>query len=418
MIHSNDLWFLHQEYAPLVQAANKTTMCLLHDYNEPDFVQINFLCHICQQMNPQKPLNKTVIEAPVQRFADRFQMDFGFMSTKTDNRIIRLHDGYNCYLLIVNYFTQYLWVFLTKNKTPPIKTVSQFLRTYGNNNGVRIIRTDQGGELAKSGAFQRLVLQHGYNIEVTGADNSSQNAIVERPHQILANMVRAGLENAGLKYSFWSDAILHAAYIKNRLPHYAFSHKTTPYEQLTGQIPDLSHLRVFGSHIVTRKPGKQTPKLTKHSYSGIFLRFAKTMKNIVYLDTKTNKIKTTTYTKFDEAHFSYGDKPPGAKILMELGMKEQPTTSKLVQPNITLKIIRKHPDAIIPSKGTDNSAGFYLHSLTSVTVEPQHIGIIDTGITAIFPPNTYGRIASRSGLAVKHSIEGGQASSTQIIRVM
>ena len=227
-------------------------------------------CRICHEMNPHKLLNTSVVKAPVQRFGDRFQMDFGFISAKADNRIIRSHDGYNCYLLIVDYFTRFLWVFLTKNKSPPIKTEAQFLRTYGNCNGVRIIRTDQGGELAKSGAFQKLLMDTGYNIEVTGADNSSQNAIVERPHQTLANMVRAGLENSGLKYSFWSDDILHAGYVKNQIPHQAFANKTTPYEKFTGRAPDLSHLRVFGSRIVTRKPGKRSPKLTKHSYSGIF----------------------------------------------------------------------------------------------------------------------------------------------------
>ena len=46
------------------------------------------------------------------------------------------------------------------------------------------------------------------------------------------------------------------------------------------------------------------------------------MKNIVYLDLKTNQIKTSTFAKFDEAHFSYENKPPGAKILIEMGMRE------------------------------------------------------------------------------------------------
>ena len=359
-------------------------------------------------MNPKKKLNRHTLDVPIHRFAERFQMDFGFMSSKIDNKIVRSHDGYNCYLLIVDYFTRYLWVFLTKNKSPPIKTVKQFLRTYGNKDGIRIIRTDQGGELAKSGTFQTMLQDSGYSIEVTGADNSSQNAVVERPHQTLANMVRAGLHNAGLSYSFWSDALLHAVYIKNRLPHYAFSHKSSPYERLTGHTPDLSHLRVFGSRIVTKKPGKRSPKLTKHSYSGIFLRFAKTMKNIVYLDTVTKKVKTTTYAKFDEAHFSYSDKPPGAQILMELGMKEDTTVTNVVGLTDTpLRIVKRHSDAIIPTKGTAQSAGFDLFSIESVSIPSQHIGVVDTGITAIFPPDTYGRIASRSGLAVKHAIEVG-----------
>ena len=141
------------------------------------------------------------------------------MSTKSDNTVIRSHDGYNCYLLVIVYNTRYIWVFLTKNKNPPIKTVAQFLRTHGNQEGVRVIHTDQGDELARSRSFQDVLHNVNYTIEVTGADNSSQNAIAERPHRTLGNMVRAGLENAGLPYKYCSDALLHATFLKNRLPH-------------------------------------------------------------------------------------------------------------------------------------------------------------------------------------------------------
>ena len=78
---------------------------------------------------------------------------------------------------------------------------------------------------------------------------------MERPHKTLANVVRAGLKNVGLSYKYWSDALLHTVYIKNHIPHSHFGNKHTPYEKLTGQPPDLSKLRIFGSRIVTRKPG-------------------------------------------------------------------------------------------------------------------------------------------------------------------
>ena len=110
----------------------------------------------------------------------------------------------------------------------------------------------------------------------------------EHPHWTLANIVCAGLENAGLSAKFWSDALLHAVFLKNYMSHAAFSHKITPYERLTGTPPDLRKLRIFGSRVVCRKPGKHTPKLSKHSYSGIFLQYAKTLKNIVYLDVISN----------------------------------------------------------------------------------------------------------------------------------
>ena len=365
---NNSLWYARQPYLPMRQQAGHDRICYL-DSTHDDYAVVSKLqkhveyelwhqrlmhvgqtcmhnihkcalgvptlcrhnfhsCSICNEMNITKTSPKGDSHDNISAFGQRFQMDYGFMLGANDTRTnIRSHEGYNCYLLIVDYYTRYTWVFLSKNKAPPVRILTTFLNTYGNKSGTRIIRTDQGGELARSQSFRDTLTAAGYSIEITGSDNSSQNSIAERPHRTLADMVRAGLENAGLHVKYWSDALLHAVYLKNRLPHTAFDHQQTPYERLTGFKPDLSKLKVFGCPIVTRKPGKRTPKISKHSYTGVFLRYAKTMKNIVYLDVKTKRIKTTTYAKFDEAHFSHPNKPPGAKLLMELGMNVTSSTT-------------------------------------------------------------------------------------------
>ena len=65
-------------------------------------------------------------------------------------------------------------MFLTKNKRPPLHTLKTFLTVYGlKENGVKLIRTDQGGELAQSQQFCNIVSACGYQVEITGADNSS-----------------------------------------------------------------------------------------------------------------------------------------------------------------------------------------------------------------------------------------------------
>ena len=218
-------------------------------------------------------------------------------------------------------------------------------------------------------------------------------------------MVRAGLENSGLHPKYWSNALLHGAHIKNRLPHSAFEHKCTPYEKLIGMKPDLSNLRIFGCPITTRKSGNRTLKISKHSYSGIFLRYAKTMKNIVYYYTNTRKIKTTTYAKFDEAHYAHSNKPPGAELLMELGMRPgQPNTTTDISPPV-LTIVKSHTDTITPTSGSTNAAGYDLYSIAPVIIPPQGMTLVDTGISIKFPISTYGRVASRSGLALKSHIE-------------
>ena len=53
--------------------------------------------------------------------------------------------------------------------------------------------------------------------------------------------------------------------------------------------------------------------------------------------------------------------------------------------------------AIIPTTATAAAAGFDLYSSDTISVEPLKSVVVDTGISAIFPKGTYGRIADKSG---------------------
>ena len=118
----------------------------------------------------------------------RFYMDFGFMRASTsnfskpnkkDDRVVLSYDGFSSYLLIVDEASRFVWVFLTSTKEPPMDIVDAFLSRFGHTHGGSI-RTDQGGELARSLALSDLVLRtHNYVLEPTGADSPSQNGSVE-----------------------------------------------------------------------------------------------------------------------------------------------------------------------------------------------------------------------------------------------
>jgi len=54
----------------------------------------------------------------------------------------------------------------------------------------------KGGELAKNIEFRKYIQTAGYTLETTGAGASFQNAIVERPHRQLANMMRTMLSGS------------------------------------------------------------------------------------------------------------------------------------------------------------------------------------------------------------------------------
>ena len=129
---------------------------------------------------------------------------------KSKDRVVQSFDGFNSYLLIVDEVSRYLWVFLTKSKEPPIGEVTTFLAQFGNSEG-GIIRTDQGGELARSEKFRTAVLNRQfkvedkpYIVECTGADSPNQNGAVEIWNQHLGNTVRIFLYSAALPAQYWS----------------------------------------------------------------------------------------------------------------------------------------------------------------------------------------------------------------------
>lgn len=64
-------------------------------------------------------------------------------------------------------------------------------------------------------------------------------------------------------------------------------------------------------------------------------------------------------------------------------------------------------DALLPKKGSKLAAGYDVHALEDVMVPAEGKAIVKTGIAIKIPPNTYARIAPRSGLAAKNHIQVG-----------
>lgn len=70
-----------------------------------------------------------------------------------------------------------------------------------------------------------------------------------------------------------------------------------------------------------------------------------------------------------------------------------------------LHVTKISPFATLPVRATPGSAGYDLFSTDSYVILPGRRVVVATGITVQLPPGTYGRIAPRSGLAVKHGLD-------------
>ena len=260
----------------------------------------------------------------------RFYMDFGFMRASAadysrphngTDRVVRSYDGYTSYLLIIDEASRYVWVFLTASKNPPLDIVTEFLHQHGHEDGGSI-RTDQGGELARSTAFQDLLLrQFHYTLEPTGADSPSQNGAVEIYNDKFAVRTRTLLYGSGLPAQFWSAALLHSVYLHNRLVH--AETRKTPFEGYYGLKPDLAYLKLFGSRVCVKRTGDRRSKLDRHDFRGIFLGYASTDQNILYLDLDTGLVKRSHHAQFDEAWYLQPQRPPAAQLIYDLGLEAE-----------------------------------------------------------------------------------------------
>jgi len=64
-------------------------------------------------------------------------------------------------------------------------------------------------------------------------------------------------------------------------------------------------------------------------------------------------------------------------------------------------------NAYTPTRASDNSVGNDLYSAYDYVIPARNRILIKTDIQVALPKNTYGRIAPRSGLALKHFIDVG-----------
>lgn len=197
------------------------------------------------------------------------------------------------------------------------------------------------------------------------SDASFQNGIAEQPNRTLGDMMRSLLLSANLGPEYWSWSLLHAIYLKNRLPHRATG--TMPFQAFTGKRPNIKKIRIFGCPIFARLPGKRPAKLDYHVTTGIFLVFTSTMKNIYYQD------------NFDEVGYTL---PQETLSTTQRSLQQHAILSTKVEDDYTAPLTPNTPDqvlyvkrisdvATLPPLATPDSAGLDLYSAIDVSLAPR-----------------------------------------------
>src|SRR5215204_598732 len=70
-----------------------------------------------------------------------------------------------------------------------------------------------------------------------------------------------------------------------------------------------------------------------------------------------------------------------------------------------LRFKRLDDRATLPTRGSDSSAGLDIYSIEDISIEPKQRVLARTGLAIAVPIGFYGRVAPRSGLAVKNGLD-------------
>ena len=212
--------------------------------------------------------------------------------------------SYHKYKYFVSFFddyTSYAWVVLLRDKASAITALKQFMAMVKNqySTDIKEWMSDAGGEY-KSDAFLKTLKDAGIKILQSAPHTPQQNGRAERFMRTIMDKAQAMRLEACLPDSWWEFAILHALHCYNQTPLRRLKWQT-PYTILNDQVPDISHLKVFGCGAYVHIPkDRRVNALAPKSELMVYIGHTEGIKAFTFMRLSNNTVFTSTTALFDE----------------------------------------------------------------------------------------------------------------------
>ena len=176
-------------------------------------------------------------------------------------------EGHKYAIMFVDDYSGAYNIYFLKDKTQALAATKQYLADISPYGSIKRFRSDNGTEFTNRG-FRELMVANKICHEFSAPYSPHQNGTVERGWRTVFEMARCILIESKLPKFLWTYAALTAVHIRNRC--YSNRLNGTPYEALTGNKPNLSKLRKFGSecYSLIQNTGKLDPKCSKGVFIG------------------------------------------------------------------------------------------------------------------------------------------------------
>jgi hypothetical protein len=167
---------------------------------------------------------------------------------------------------------------------------------------VKKIRSDNGSEF-KNLQVEEYLEEEGIKHEFSTPYTPQQNSVVERKNRTLIDMARMTLGEYKMSEWFWSKAKNMACHAINRLYLHRLLKKTT-YELLTGNKPNVSYFRVFGSKCYILVKKVRHSKFARKAVEGFLLVYDSNTKAYRVFNKYLGFVEVTSDVVFDETNGS------------------------------------------------------------------------------------------------------------------
>ena len=198
-------------------------------------------------------VNAKLKEVPHNHPFKRGEYPLEFIHIDLSGRMPKGRDGEEYWVTIVDDCTGLTDVTPIRKKSELPLAVQRFLeKNERPERRCHRARIDQAGEnlTLELADFLR---DRGVAIEPTGTEQHQANGVAEVAQRLILERTHATLSSADLSLKYWPYIAEAIGHLRMFTPHSRL--EMTPYQAWFGDIPDLSHLRILGSHCIAYRTG-------------------------------------------------------------------------------------------------------------------------------------------------------------------
>ncbi|GJT16838.1 putative ribonuclease H-like domain-containing protein [Tanacetum coccineum] len=159
-------------------------------------------------------------------------------------------------------------------------------------------RCDNGTEF-KNAKLIELCGEKGIKRDYSNPRTPQQNGVAERKNRTLIEAARTMLADSKLPTMFWTEAVSTACYVLNRVS-ITNPHNKTPYQLISGKVPQIGHLKPFGCQVTILNTSDHLGKFEGKADEGYLVGYAPNSKAYRVYNLTHKRVEETMNLRFLE----------------------------------------------------------------------------------------------------------------------